>query len=741
MTVVHLQKAVPRVDGPLKVTGQALYAGEFSVPDLAFGFVVNATIAKGRLLDLDVSEALAQPGVIEVLSHRNRPKMASYDESYTDMDAADGKPFRPLYNDRILYSGQPIALVVAETFEAARHAASLIRARYSEEDHATDLAKARDQAHEAPMELPANRGDAPAAWAAAPVRIEAEYHSAAEFHNPMEMHASTVIYHKDGKLTVHDKTQGVQNSAKFVSSIFGLGEGDVKVISPFVGGAFGSGLRPQYQLVLATMAALQLKRSVRVTLTRQQMFTFGYRPETYQQVKLACDSDGKLQAIDHSALGITSRFEDFTEMVLVWSASLYACPNVKLGYQLAALDVYTPLDMRAPGAVLGVYALESAMDELAYAADIDPLELRIRNFTDVDPAKGKPYSSKELLECYRQAADRFGWQQRSMAPRSMRDGNQLVGWGMATGVWEAMQQPATAKAVMNIDGSLVVASATADIGTGTYTVMTQIAAENLGLPLDKVTFKLGDSTLPKAPLEGGSFTVSSVGTAVKLACDQLRQQLLDAAQSMDDSPLAKAELDQVVFADGGISLKTDPAQRVDFTAILKASGSPSMETLASAEPAEGRDDYATGTHSAVFVEVKVDEDFGSVRVSRVVTAVAAGRILNLKTGENQVAGGIVWGIGMGLQEEGMMDTTEGRWMNHSLAEYHFPVQADVQQLEVIFVEEKDEIVNPLGAKGIGEIGIVGVAAAIANAIFHATGKRVRDLPITLDKVFADELLH
>jgi xanthine dehydrogenase YagR molybdenum-binding subunit len=312
---------------------------------------------------------------------------------------------------------------------------------------------------------------------------------------------------------------------------------------------------------------------------------------------------------------------------------------------------------------------------------------------------------------------------------------------MATGVWEAMQQPATAKAVMNIDGSLVVASATSDIGTGTYTVMTQIAAENLGLPLDKVTFKLGDSTLPKAPLEGGSFTVSSVGTAVKLACDQLRQQLLDAAKEMDDSPLAKAELEQVVFADGGISLKTDSAQRVDFTAILKASGSPSMETLASAEPAEGRDDYATGTHSAVFVEVKVDEDFGSVQVSRVVTAVAAGRILNLKTGENQVAGGIVWGIGMGLQEEGMMDTSEGRWMNHSLAEYHFPVQADIQQLEVIFVEEHDEIVNPLGAKGIGEIGIVGVAAAIANAIFHATGKRVRDLPITLDKVFADELVH
>lgn len=741
MTVVHLQKAVPRVDGPLKVTGKALYAGEFSVPDLAFGFVVNATITKGRLLDLDVSEALAQPGVVEVLSHLNRPKMASYDESYTDMDAADGKPFRPLYNDRILYSGQPIALVVADTFEAARHAASLIRAQYSEEEHATDLAQARDQAHEAPMELPENRGNAPAAWAAAPTRIEAEYHSAAEFHNPMEMHASTVIYHKDGKLTVHDKTQGVQNSAQFVSSIFGLGEGDVKVISPFVGGAFGSGLRPQYQLVLATMAALQLKRSVRVTLTRQQMFTFGYRPETYQQVKLACDSDGKLQAIDHSALGITSRFEDFTEMVLVWSASLYACPNVKLAYQLAALDVYTPLDMRAPGAVLGVYALESAMDELAYAADIDPLELRIRNFTDVDPAKDKPYSSKELLECYCQAAERFGWEQRSMAPRSMRDGNQLVGWGMATGVWEAMQQPATAKAVMNIDGSLVVASATADIGTGTYTVMTQIAAENLGLPLDKVTFKLGDSTLPKAPLEGGSFTVSSVGTAVKLACDQLRQQLLDAAKEMDDSPLAKAELEQVVFADGGISLKTDPAQRVDFSAILKASGSASMETLASAEPAEERDNYATGTHSAVFVEVKVDEDFGSVQVSRVVTAVAAGRILNLKTGENQVAGGIVWGIGMGLQEEGMMDTTEGRWMNHSLAEYHFPVQADVHQLDVIFVEEHDEIVNPLGAKGIGEIGIVGVAPAIANAIFHATGKRVRDLPITLDKVFADELLH
>lgn len=722
---------IDRVDGPLKVTGKAQYAAEFQVPGLLYGSVVNSSIARGRILSIDASAAEAVPGVELVLTHQNRPPIASYDEPYEDDDAAEGSPFRPLFNDRILYSGQPVALVVAENLELARYAGSLVRVEYEREPHRTDLLSELETMHKAPAELPPARGDVDAALRGAMLRLDLEYTTPVEHHNPMEPHASTVHYFPEGNLEVYDKTQGVQNCMRYLEKVFGM-EGRIRVISPFVGGAFGSGLRPQYQLPLAVMAALKLQRSVRVTLKRQQMFTFGYRPRSVQRISIGAAANGQLEALTHQAIGQTSSFEDFTEHEVEWSGMLYRCPNVRLDYQLVPLDVYTPLDMRAPGATIGVYALECAMDELAYAAAVDPLALRLTNYAERNGNEDKPYSSKELRQCYEQGAERFGWSRRSMEPRSMRDGNQLIGWGMATGVWEAIQMPASAKACMGPDGRLVVSSATADIGTGTYTVMTQIAAAAMGLPLERVEFRLGDSNLSQAPLEGGSATVSSVGSAVQQACEGLRQKILDAAQQSPVSPFTGAKLDDVEFVEGQMRLKTSPAHSVEIEQIVAVSGV--LEAEVSVKPGEKRNAYSTATHSAVFVEVRVDETLGTVKVTRAVSAVAAGRVVNPKTAGNQIAGGVVWGIGQALHEETLIDHNLGRYMNHNLAEYHLPVNADIGEIDVIFVEEKDEIVNALGSKGVGELGIVGVAAAVANAIYHATGKRVRDLPITMDKL-------
>ncbi|MCQ4323666.1 aldehyde oxidase [Stutzerimonas stutzeri] len=725
-----LGQPLERVDGPLKVQGQARYAAEFEVPGLLYGAVVSSAIARGRVRLIDSVAAEALPGVRLVLSHLNRPPLAGYDEAYEDADAAEGSPFRPLYNDRVLYSGQPLALVVAETQVLARHAASLVRIEYEVEPHQTDLQAVREQAHPAPAEVPSPRGDFAAAFAAAAHRLEVEYGTPVEHHNPMEPHASIVQYLPGGELLVHDKTQGVQNCQRYLERVFGL-QGRVRVLSPFVGGAFGSGLRPQYQLPLAVMAALALKAAVRVELTRQQMFSFGYRPRSIQQLKLAADGEGRLQAIEHLAIGQTSRFEGFTEHEVEWSGMLYACDNLRLGYRLAPLDVHTPLDMRAPGAAIGVYALECAMDELAHAVGIDPLELRLRNYSEINGNQGKRYSSKALRACYQQGAERFGWLRRPQQPRSLRDGHELIGMGMATGVWEAIQMPASARACLDSEGRLLVTSATADIGTGTYTAMTQIAAAAMGLPMAVVEFRLGDSSLPQAPLEGGSATVSSVGSAVQQACAALQQKLLDAAQQSPASPFTGASLREVAFAGGRMRLR-GTGHAVDLAEIVKGSGALAAE--AHVEPGAQRKQWATATHSAVFVEVRVDEDLGTIKVSRVVSAIAAGRIVNPKTAGNQIVGGVVWGIGQALQEETLIDHRLGRYMNHNLAEYHIPVNADIPEIEVIFVEEHDEVVNDLGSKGVGEIGIVGVAAAVANAIYNATGKRVRDLPITLDKL-------
>ena len=725
-----LGQPLDRVDGRLKVTGQARYAAEFPEDGLLHGSVVSSSIACVRVLHIDASKALALPGVVAVIDHTNRPHVASYDKDYEDADSAKGSPFRPLYNDRVLYSGQPLALVVADNLELARYAGSLVEIEYETEPHQTDLLVLQEEAHSAPAEVPKPRGNFQGEFASAVISVDVHYSTPSEHHNPMEPHASTVLYQADGSLHIHDKTQGPQNCQSYVQKVFGLEKAQVRIFAAYVGGAFGSGLRPQYQLPLAVMAALSLKRSVRVTLTRQQMFTFGYRPRTLQRLQLGAAPNGRLLALAHNAIAQTSRFEDFTEHVVEWSGMLYHCDNVQLTYKVLPLDVYTPLDMRAPGAALGVVGLECAMDELACALAIDPVQLRLINFAERNQNEDKPYSSKELRECYAQGAQRFGWDQRDPEPRSMRQGRQLVGWGMAGGVWEALQMKASAKAVLDQNGQLTVSSATTDIGTGTYTVMTQIAAQASGVCARDVRFVLGDSSLPTAPLQGGSFTVSSVGTAVQQACEALKDKLLAVARQTYPA-FSGVTPEQALFENGYLSFGE---ARVSLAELARDSGEETIEVQVDSKPDPKRDGYATATHSAVFVEVLVDEDLGTVKVSRVVSAIAAGRVVNPKMARSQILGGVVWGIGMALHEETQTDHALGRNMNHSLAEYHIPVNADIGDIEVIFVEENDEIVNALGSKGVGEIGIVGVAAAVANAVYHATGKRVRDFPVTLDKL-------
>ncbi|NGX98758.1 MAG: xanthine dehydrogenase family protein molybdopterin-binding subunit [Candidatus Afipia apatlaquensis] len=728
-------RPISRVDGRAKVTGSAKYAGDFNADNMVYGFVVESTVTRGRIKQILVSEALRVPGVLAVITHENRPQVADSPEAWKDEVAPEeGQPFRPLYDDQIWFNGQPIALVLAEEWEIARYAASLIRVDYEARSFVTDLRVRLDAA--TTVDRPAKpRGDAAKAFAAAEVRHQADYYIPTEHHNPIELFATTAMWDGDGKLTVHDKTQGVQNVSDFLASAFKKNKDDFSVVSPFVGGAFGSGLRPQYQVVLAVMGALKLERSVRLVLTRQQMYGLGYRPPTIERLALGAKKDGTLDAVTHEAIGATSEFEDFSRNDAGWSAQLYKSANASYAQRIVHLDRPTSCDMRAPGAATGVYGLESAMDELAVALKMDPVELRLRCYSDRDQNEDVPFTSKALRDCYRQAAEAFGWSKRSPEPRSMRDGNNLVGWGMASGIWEALQMPMAVRIVMTANGYAEVSCAASDIGPGTYTVMSQVAADSLGLPIENVTIKLGDSTLPKAPVEGGSWMAASSCHAVLATADEVRKELLEAAKKMPDTPLAGVPPEDVALFEGKLVSRKDAARVVSVADVMQHGG---LERIEKEKTNEFKEDgkYSKNTHSAVFVEVKVDEQLGVIRVTRVVSAIAAGRVVNPKTGGSQIMGAIVGGIGMALQEETVYDHGIGRIINANIAEYHVPVNADINDIQVIFVDEKDTLINPLGMKGLGEIGIVGVAAAVANAVYHATGVRVRDLPITLDKVLA-----
>jgi xanthine dehydrogenase YagR molybdenum-binding subunit len=727
---------ISRVDGPAKVTGSATYAAEFNLPGLAHAAMVLSTIPRGRIARMDTAEAEHAPGVLAVLTHQNAPRLP-YKQmpQRPQVDTRSGEQLHVLQDPDVKFNGQPVALVVAETLEQATHAADLVKVEYQRSEAHTvfDTQRERppsEQTVKGGRPAEAGRGNADAAMQTAPVRIEATYIQPREHHNPIEPHVT--IAHWEGEhLTLYDKTQWVDNDRQEIACIFDIPEQHIRVVSPFVGGAFGSALRTWPHVTLAVLGARQVGRPVRLELTRRQLYTsVGFRPHSQQHVALGATPDGRLTAVVHEVTQQVAPYEEYAEVVLTPTLHLYSCPDLRAQYRLVEMDTNSPCPMRAPGVVTGILALEMAMDELATKLDMDPLELRLRNFAERDENKDLPWSSNELRACYRTAAERFGWERRQKEPCMVRDGRMLVGYGMATAIYHSDRSAGSAQVMLTGNGTAVVRSASSDMGPGTYTSMTQVAADTLGLPMDRVRFELGDTDLPHAPVHGGSITMASVGNAVAAACKAMQRKLVDLTRAAADGPFAGLPAEKIACRDGGLARADGTGASVPYAELLRQHNLSYLEAEATAEPGEETSKYSTAAFGAVFVEVRVDPELGTVRVPRIIGAYDVGRVINPKTARSQCIGGMVNGVGMALQEEALWDARFGRVMNANLAEYLIPVCADVQELEAIFVPSEDRNFNPLGVKGLAEVAICGVAPAIANAVFNATGKRIRTLPIT-----------
>jgi xanthine dehydrogenase YagR molybdenum-binding subunit len=729
--MASIGQPVDRVDGHLKVTGAAKYAAEFELPDIAHAVLVQSTIGAGEVTGFDLARASAMPGVLAVVTPENAPRLSTNGGAPQTVRA-------PLLQDkRVHYNGQHVAVVVADTLERAVAAAAAVRVGYRREEPLTSMDAVLGQAYpprkfrngERPPDT--TRGDPDAAFSAAAVKLEASYTTPIEHHNPMEPHATIARWDGD-RLTVWTTTQGISGAQQSLATLFGVDRDKVRVLCPYVGGGFGSKGNTWPPAVIAAMAARVVNRPVKLVTTRAQMFTSnGYRPRTLQKLRFAADADGRLVAMRHDGFSQTSMpaLGEFAEPVGLATEMLYACPNVAVTHRLVSLNASLPTYMRAPGLASGNFALESAMDELAVALKMDPLEFRLRNYAEQDPHENKPYASKALRECYQQGAELFGWAHRWAEPRSMRDGDVLIGWGMATSTYPTHRMPAKAHVRMNADGSAVVQVGTQDIGTGTYTVMSQIAADTLGLPVERVRFELGDSAFPPAPVSGGSMTVASVGPAVLAACQAVRDKLFDHARAEPRFGLQNAPVDALRLQDGAV---VGVGGRVGLVELLGSRGITFVEAEGSAKAGEEHERYAMHAFGAQFAEVRFDPLIGQLRVSRFVGAFDGGRVMNAKTARSQLIGGIVYGLGMALLEETHVDGETGRIVNANVAEYLMPVNADVPDIQTILVPNDESNSNPLGAKGIGELPMVGVAAAVANAVFHATGVRARDLPIRVE---------
>lgn len=756
-----LGKPIDRIDAWLKVTGKATYAAEFKPEKLAYAFPVRATIANGTITAFDTAAAEKSGGVLAVLTHQNAPRLKVLDSSaMVKAGGSLGEQLAPIQAGTVAYFGQYIAVVVAETYEQARAAAALVSVVYAQKIPAIDLKKELPNGFN-PQKLSGrdaqtNTGKAAGPLRAAPVKLERTYTTATENHHPMEPHATVAIWDGPDKLTVYDATQGVLSVRGSIAYFFDLNPENVRVLSPYVGGGFGSKGSEWGNSVLAAMAAKVVRRPVKLVLTRQMMQTnVGRRSQTAQTIALGADATGKLMVIRHrceSYTNLSEFFEPSGKATLV----LYTAPIREVTYRVAALNIGAPTYMRAPGEGSGLFALESAMDEMAHELKLDPLRFRQLNYAPADPSSGRPFSSVHLPDCYRIGAEKIGWSGRRHQPRQLRSGNHLVGYGMATATYPARRSPATVRIKLLLDGSVTVMSATQDIGTGTYTIMAQTAGDALGIPAGRITVLIGDSSLPPASGSFGSMTAASITPAVLQAGELLREELLQLALADPKSTLAGREPADIAFTDAAFFVRDGPSVRDSYTDIMRRNNRSMLEVCTTAvpepgiglnapgtfcrpaliAPEENRDENSYSFHSfgAQFAQVWVDEDLGTIRVKRFVSVHDVGRVLNEKTARSQIIGGVVYGLGSALMEETVYDQ---RWANpvaRTLADYHVPVHLDIPPIDVYFIGKPDPHISPVGARGAGEIGTAGVSAAVANAVFNATGKRLRNLPLTPDKL-------
>jgi xanthine dehydrogenase YagR molybdenum-binding subunit len=729
---------ISRFDGRLKVTGAARYTADIPLADATHAAIVHSTIANGRTVSIDTTAAENAPGVFAVFTHRTMPRMNPTPKPWSHL-RPHGQSYLPLQDDRIHYAGQPVVLVVAGTLDQATYAGTLIRVEYDARQPVVFGPQITKEAIDPPQFLwpvASSVGDADNAVAAAAVKIEQTYTTSDRHHNQMEPHATTAAWDADGTLTLYETTQHIFGTRELLSIVLGIPREKINVVSHFLGGGFGGKAYVWPHTLLAALAAKVLNRPVRLQLTRAQMYSMvGHQPATVQTIALGADKDGKLTGIRHDSISPTPIFDSYIEYAGLASRSLWAASGgIATNHKVVHVHRNTPTAMRSPHEALGHFALESAMDELAYAIGVDPVALRLRNDTQIDPHSGRPFSTRAMRECLMAGAARFGWDKRTPEPRSMRDGRDLIGQGVAGAIYTHWRWPAKARLTLKRDGSALVETGTHELGAGTYTVMQQVAAGTLGLAPEKVTVRLGDTRLPASHASIGSSTMANAGASVMLAAKAARGRAIDLTLTGRNAPFAGAVRGDVLISDGRLMLARTNLQ-ITYAELLARNGLATLVGDGDYDPVEeANGPKAVFSFAAVFAEVRVDPDLGLVRLNRFVGAYDAGRIINPKTARSQAVGGIIWGLGQALLEQSETDPVLGRFLNRNYSGYLVPTNADVPQLETLFVGEFDEEASPLGAKGLGELTAVSVAPAIVNAVYHATGKRVRDLPITLEKL-------